>query len=125
MVNKNVCIRKNADHLQIERCKELLKKLNEPINTISSGLELAVNGVRFRILILLKEEGKLCVCDLSDILGMTIPAVSQHLTKLKERGLLESQKDAQMIYYSLKNEYKPLLYPLFDSLYDEQTLAQI
>ncbi|MBK9939143.1 MAG: ArsR family transcriptional regulator, partial [Chitinophagaceae bacterium] len=32
---------------------------------------------------LLEEEKELCPCDLSDILGMSIPAVSQHLRKLR------------------------------------------
>ena len=121
-MSENVCIRKSADLLQIKRCKDLMKELNEPINTISSGLELAVNGVRYRILLLLKEEWKLCVCDLSDILGMTIPSISQHLRKLKDRGLLVSQRDAQTIYYSLNKDYEHLLFPLFDILYDEQTI---
>ncbi|WP_425291189.1 ArsR family transcriptional regulator [Spirosoma linguale] len=45
-------------------------------------LNLAGNENRLKLIYLLKEEADLCVCDLSDILGMTIPAASQHLRKL-------------------------------------------
>lgn len=35
---------------------------------------------------------KMCLCDLSDILGMTVPAISQHLRKLKTLSLLKQTK---------------------------------
>ena len=37
-----------------------------------------------KILYLLQEEGQLCPCDLSDILGMNTSPISQHLRKLKD-----------------------------------------
>ncbi|WP_245798244.1 ArsR family transcriptional regulator [Cnuella takakiae] len=40
------------------------------------------------------------MCDLSDSIQITIPAVSQHLHKLKDCNLIQSQR--QTIFYSLK-----------------------
>ena len=75
---------------------------------LAGALNLAGNGVRLRILFLLHEEERLCVCDLSDILGMKIPAVSQHLRKMKDGGMLENEKVAQTIYYRLVPASKTL-----------------
>ena len=50
---------------------------------------------------------------MSDILGMTIPAVSQHLRKLKDGNIIEARKVGQTIYYSLKSEHLNILRPFF------------
>ncbi len=66
---------------------------------------------------------RLCVCDISDILGMTISAVSQHLRKLKDRKLIETEREAQTIFYSLTKEYEKMLKPFFIIL-DEVSLEE-
>src|SRR6266542_3502575 len=85
------CIRLYADPVQIKACKD----------------------VRLKILYLLEEEDELCPCDLSDILGMSIPAVSQHLRKLKDGNIIQSRKEGQTIYYSLRDEHLKILRPFF------------
>jgi DNA-binding transcriptional ArsR family regulator len=107
------CIRLFADEVQISDCKKKLKANSSSLHGLSKVLELAGNEVRLKILYLLEEEGRLCPCDLSDILGMTIPAVSQHLRKLKDRNIIESRREAQTIYYSLKEEHLKILKPFF------------
>jgi len=61
----------------------------------------------------LEEEKELCPCDRADILGMTIPAVSQHLRKLKDGNIVKTRKEGQTIYYSLKQENLKILNPFF------------
>jgi DNA-binding transcriptional ArsR family regulator len=107
------CIRLFADEVQIKECKKKLKANNASLCQLSKVLELAGNEVRLKILYLLEEEDRLCPCDLSDILGMTIPAVSQHLRKLKDRNIIEARREAQTIYYSLKEEHLKILKPFF------------
>lgn len=115
-----ICIRQQADAKQIFRCKNRVSELNDSFDILSSGLELAGNNVRLKILFLLYEENRLCVCDISDILGMTISAISQHLRKLKDRKLIQSQKEAQTIFYSLTKEYEKMLKPFFKILSDNK-----
>jgi DNA-binding transcriptional ArsR family regulator len=107
------CIRQQADVEQLNRCKSRVFELHESFDYLSKGLELAGNKVRLKILFLLYEEKQLCVCDLSDILGMTISAISQHLRKLKNQKVIEAERQAQTIFYSLAQEYKILLKPIF------------
>src|SRR6266487_7024416 len=110
-MDNNKCIRIFADHEQISECKTKLKENGASFSQLGKVLELAGNEVRLKILYLLEEENELCPCDLSDILGMSIPAVSQHLRKLKDGNIIESRKDGQTIYYSLREEHLKILKP--------------
>jgi DNA-binding transcriptional ArsR family regulator len=89
---------------------------------LASALSLAGNEVRLKILFLLLEEGQLCPCDLSDILGMNISAISQHLRKLKDGGLIEFKKTGQTIFYSVNAEYAGILKPIFQLINNNKIL---
>ena len=110
------CIRHFADKVQIGACKQKLQKADTSLSKLSQVLSLAGNDVRLKILYLLKEESELCVCDLADILGMTISAVSQHLRKLKDGNVLQTRRNAQTIYYSFKEEHLEIIKPLFEHI---------
>ena len=124
-MENNSCIRQKADIEQINRCKDTVSELNESFDYLANGLSLVGNSVRLKILYLLFEEKRLCVCDLSDILGMNISAVSQHLRKMKDRNLLETEREAQTIFYSLTAEYSTLLNPFFEILDKNKILETI
>jgi DNA-binding transcriptional ArsR family regulator len=124
-MENNSCIRQQADIEQINRCKDTVSELNESFDYLANGLSLVGNSVRLKILYLLFEEKRLCVCDLSDILGMNISAVSQHLRKMKDRNLLETEREAQTIFYSLTAEYSTLLNPFFEILDKNKILETI
>lgn len=119
------CIRQQADIKQLNRCKDLIEDLDESFDYLSNGLELAGNKVRLKILFLLYQEQRLCVCDIADILEMTISSVSQHLRKLKDRNLINSEKEAQTIYYSMTTEFQKLLKPFFKLIADNKILETI
>jgi DNA-binding transcriptional ArsR family regulator len=124
-MENNSCIRQKADIEQINRCKDTVSELNESFDYLANGLSLVGNSVRLKILYLLFEEKRLCVCDLSDILGMNISAISQHLRKMKDRNLLETERDAQMIFYLLTVEYEKMLNPFFEILDKNKILETI
>lgn len=113
MDGKNICIRENANPVQINNCREKVAVNERSFSQLSGILSLAGNEVRLKILYLLEEEKELCPCDLSDILGMSIPAVSQHLRKMKDGHIIESRKTGQTIFYSIKAEHLKLLRPFF------------
>ncbi|MEJ7680347.1 MAG: metalloregulator ArsR/SmtB family transcription factor [Segetibacter sp.] len=102
-----------ADHEQIKNCKVKLKTAQKSFVSLSNILALAGNEVRLKIVYLLEEEKELCPCDLADILQMSIPAVSQHLRKLKDGNIVETRKEGQTIYYSLTQENLKILKPFF------------
>ncbi len=109
----NNCIRLYADPVQINACKEKVENTENAFSQMSAVLSLAANDVRLKILYLLEEEKELCPCDMSDILGMSIPAISQHLRKMKDGGIIQSRKEGQTIFYFLKPEHLKMLRSLF------------
>jgi len=46
----------------------------------------------------------MCVCELSEILDMLQPRVSQHLKILKDADLVKESKEGYWVYYSLDKE---------------------
>jgi DNA-binding transcriptional ArsR family regulator len=112
----STCIRPYADKVLIGECKKKLQKAETSFNRLSQVLSLAGNDVRMKMLYLLEEENELCVCDLADILEMTVPAVSQHLRKLKDGNILQTRRSGQTIYYSLKEEHLEIIKPLFEHI---------
>ncbi len=118
----NTCIRVYADQEQIEQCKKDVENMNSSIARISQGLSLAGNEVRLKILFLLDRESKMCPCDLSDILGMTAPAISQHLRKLKDAGLVQTNKVGQTIFYSINESNNEILNPILKLIGTEESI---
>jgi len=116
MDNNQSCIRIFADKVQIGNCREKLKNNQASFVLLSNLLALAGNEVRLKILYLLEGEGELCPCDLSDILGMSIPAISQHLRKMKDGNIIEARRSGQTIFDSLKPEQTKLLQPFFKQI---------
>ncbi len=110
------CIRLFADRKKIDACKERLTAEAAPIHQLSNVLALAGNEVRLKIIFLLHEEPELCPCDLSDILGMSVQAVSQHLRKMKDGNIVASRRDGQTLFYSLKPQHLDLLKVIFNHI---------
>ncbi len=123
-MKNNICIRLEADAKQIMDCRDTVQKLDGPFDFLSGILSLAGNAVRLKILYLLNQEKRLCVCDLSDILEMNVSAISQHLRKLRDRGLIEPSKEAQVIFYSIVGDKVPILAPFFETI-DKSELQEI
>ncbi|WP_406115530.1 metalloregulator ArsR/SmtB family transcription factor [Kitasatospora purpeofusca] len=46
------------------------------------------------------EGGEACVCDIQDV-GVSQPTVSHHLKKLREAGLLTSERRGTWVYYKV------------------------
>lgn len=113
------CIRLCPDQAKLQDCKDLLTGLNGLFGTTASALNLAGNETRLKILYLLHAEHNLCVCDLSDVLGMSISAVSQHLRKMKDGGIIHDRKEGQTVFYSIalgfSDQIAVLLQPLHQS----------
>ncbi len=58
---------------------------------------------RLRIVKLL-EQGPKCVCEIAFVLGVTQPAVSKHLKKLKDAGVIGCMQDGFWTNYYLRQD---------------------
>ncbi len=62
--------------------------------------------MRLRALLLLQQEGELCVCELTHALDLAQPVISRHLAQLEEAGLLVSRRQGLWVYYRI-NDHLP------------------
>ncbi|MCI3923122.1 metalloregulator ArsR/SmtB family transcription factor [Paenibacillus sp. TRM 82003] len=60
---------------------------------------------RVKVALSLCEADELCVCDVANVIGTTIPNVSHHLRLLKNMGLAKSRKEGKLVFYSLDDEH--------------------
>lgn len=63
--------------------------------------QLLSDETRLRCLMLMQQEGELCVCELTHALGIIQPKVSRHLAMLKDAGLVSDRRQGQWIYYQI------------------------
>ncbi|MCX6154963.1 MAG: metalloregulator ArsR/SmtB family transcription factor [Candidatus Kapabacteria bacterium] len=63
---------------------------------------------RVRILLLLTKK-KLCVCEIQDILGVTVSTVSKHLSILRDCDFIIDEKDGKWVNYSLNTASKDIV----------------
>lgn len=57
--------------------------------------------IRLRAVALIAEETELCVCELTQALQVSQPAVSKHMAVLRDAGLVRDRRNAQWVLYSL------------------------
>src|SRR5512134_984738 len=62
---------------------------------------------RVRTLLALRR-GELCVCQITELLGLAPSTMSKHLSILSQAGLVESRKDGRWIYYQLPGRNAPV-----------------
>ena len=78
------------------------------------------------MLALLKERNGLCVCEITDIIGLSQPTISSHLKKLQDAEIITYSKDGLWVNYSLdKNmdkEVEQLLGALVHMLSEDERM---
>lgn len=56
---------------------------------------------RLNSLLLLEQEGRLCVCELVAALELSQPRVSRHLSQLRDQGIVQDERRGQWVHYRL------------------------
>ncbi len=56
---------------------------------------------RLRCMMLVHNQGELCVCELTHALGLSQPKISRHLAQLRQSGLLLDTRRGQWVYYRI------------------------
>ena len=62
------------------------------------------DSTRIRILYALFES-EMCVCDIAQVLGMTVSAISHQLRVLKQARLVKYRRDGKTVFYSLSDDH--------------------
>ena len=77
----------------------------EAAQQISKDIQILAHPIRLQILDLLAgNEGKICVCDLEEVLPVRQPTISHHLRLLRDAGLIDCERDGLWVYYFVRRE---------------------
>lgn len=71
---------------------------------VSEIFKVLGDETRTRIVYLLSLR-ELCVCDIAEVMEMSLPAVSHHLRLLKALRLVKHRRDGKQVYYSLDDHH--------------------
>ena len=66
-------------------------------------LKALSHPTRLRIVALIREQ-RPCVKSMEELLGVSQPNLSQHLSLLRQTGVVESERDGNQVCYRIKNE---------------------
>jgi ArsR family transcriptional regulator len=76
----------------------------EALDGLAEFFKLFSDKTRVSILLALSHS-EMCVCDLSMLLKMKQPAISQHLKVLRQMRMVRTRRDGKVIYYTLDDDH--------------------
>ena len=105
-------------HNSISGCDDMLNKTEKIFKALGENN-------RLRIVNMLMSK-PMCVCEITDIIGLSQSTVSGHLRILKEAEIIEDAKDGLWVEYSLtkKDELNKTLFELVRSMFDKDELLE-
>jgi ArsR family transcriptional regulator, arsenate/arsenite/antimonite-responsive transcriptional repressor len=99
------CDLPNVDARWASKTSDLMKALSDPTRiTMLASLWKAASPI--------------CICDFTAGLGLTQPTISHHMAKLRDAGLVESEKRGIWAYYRLRDKLAPSTRRLLADLLD-------
>lgn len=90
--------------------EDLIKKVEENMPITEELFDLAElfkifgDTTRIKILYVLFES-EMCVCDIAQVLNMTVSAISHQLRILKQARLVKFRKQGKSVFYSLSDDH--------------------
>lgn len=103
MENDIVCEAHEVHRDAVAHAKDFIPE-SEKVEQLADFFKIFGDGTRVRILLAL-DTGEMCVCDISETLGMSMSAVSHQLRMLRDAHLVTSRREGRSIYYSLCDEH--------------------
>ena len=77
------------------------------VRPASGLLKALADDTRLRVVALLSH-GELCVCHIAAALDISQPNASQHLTVLRNAGVVDSRRKGSWMYYRMAAEHDPI-----------------
>lgn len=84
----------------------------------ASFLKAIADPTRLAMLAALrKAEQPICICDFTGALALSQPTISHHVAKLREAGLVDSERSGIWIYYRLRRDLPERVARVLDALF--------
>lgn len=100
---KDLCDVEVFDPGRVAAARETMPP-NRQIDDLASVFQCLAQPTRVKIIHALFI-GELCVCDLAQILGVSVSAVSHQLRLLRSYRLVKFRRQGKMAYYSIDDEH--------------------
>ena len=97
------CEEHHEHALVVDEVEKILPGEDE-LYDLAELLRICGDTTRIRILYVLFEK-EVCVCDIAQILGMTLSAISHQLRILNTARLVKHRRDGKTVYYSLADDH--------------------
>ncbi|WP_245416823.1 ArsR/SmtB family transcription factor [Undibacter mobilis] len=106
-----------ATAIKISSGDKSMAQLERKAAEAAGLLKLLANENRLLILCRLAIVGEMSVGALADAVDLSQSALSQHLGKMRDDGLLATRRDAQTIYYRIADKNAARLLALLKDIY--------
>ncbi|MBX6964142.1 transcriptional regulator [Alcaligenes faecalis] len=83
--------------------KSDIELLQESADQAAALLQAVGNPKRLVILCLLIEQGEMSVGALNEMVALSPSALSQHLARMRQEGLVSYRREAQTLYYRIED----------------------
>ena len=103
MINKDTCDIYCYDEEKVNRIQGNLQTVD--ISSVAQMLKAIADENRAKITYALCQDDELCVCDIANIIGVTVANASHHLRTLHKQGIVKFRKEGKLAFYSLDDEH--------------------
>lgn len=103
MTKNNTCEIYCYDEEKVNRIQGDLQTVD--ISSVAKMLKAIADENRAKITYALCQEEELCVCDIANVLEITVANASHHLRTLHKQGLVKFRKEGKLAFYSLDDEH--------------------
>jgi cadmium efflux system accessory protein len=103
MINKDTCEIYCYDEEKVNRIQGNLQTVD--ISSVAQMLKAIADENRAKITYALCQDDELCVCDIANIIGVTVANASHHLRTLHKQGIVKFRKEGKLAFYSLDDEH--------------------
>lgn len=78
--------------------------LNDREERITTAMQALGDTTRYKIFKLMQSGREMCVSEIAEAIGVSVPAVSQHFRIFELTGLVDKERYGQKICYRLKDD---------------------
>lgn len=103
MINKDTCEIYCYDEEKVNRIQGNLQTVD--ISSVAQMLKAIADKNRAKNTYALCQDDELCVCDIANIIGVTVANASHHLRTLHKQGIVKFRKEGKLAFYSLDDEH--------------------
>lgn len=103
MIDKDTCEIYCYDEEKVNRIQGNLQTVD--ISSVAQMLKAIADENRAKITYALCQDDELCVCDIANIIGVTVANASHHLRTLHKQGIVKFRKEGKLAFYSLDDEH--------------------